>query len=148
MINIELISTIVGVFIGLGALLAGIGFAYAQFVSGGDKYKDNLIETLKESISTLEEKNKKQVEERTVLISSHQAQLTQLTKDFSELKGRFEEQAKTTEQYRELLQGRDPQMLETLHEIKGFMKSMSIDSKENQTRNKKIDKENKKSTRK
>ena len=39
-----------GGFAGIGALMAGIGFAYAQFKSGGSKAKDELIATYKETI--------------------------------------------------------------------------------------------------
>lgn len=108
MIDIQLISIIVGIFIGLGTLVAGIGFAYAQFKTGGDKAKDDLIKTLRDTATAEKAERERLASERTELITSHQLQLTQLNKDFSELKGRFDEQTKRAQEYKELLQGRDP----------------------------------------
>jgi len=119
--NLELISIIIGICIGAGALFVGVGYAYSQWKAGGDKYKDNLIDTLKESVSVLEEKNKRLSEEKSLLIQSHQQQLTDLTRQFSEMKGRFEEQQKTNEQYKLLLQGRDPEQAKIMLEIRDFL---------------------------
>ncbi len=118
MLDVQLISTIVGISIGLGTLIAGMGYAYSQYKTGGDKYKDSLIETLKESIAVLEEKNKKQSEERSMLLVSHQKQLTELTTNLGILQGRFDELSKKAEEYKMILQGRDPEQLKMLTEIK------------------------------
>jgi hypothetical protein len=123
--DIQTVSVIVGVFMGLGTFIAGTGFAYAQYKAGGDKYKDSLIDTLKEAITLEQDKNKRLSEERTELIASHQQQITSLTKDFAELKGRFDEQAKKAEEYKALLQGRDPEQQE-------FMRVVLAEIKKNQ----------------
>lgn len=106
--SIELISVIIGAFIGLGSLIAGCGFAYAQFKTGSDRAKDDLIGTLRSTAEAEKAEKERLSQERTELINSHQAQLTQLNKDFSELKGRFDEQTKRASEYKEILQGRDP----------------------------------------
>ena len=116
--NLELISAIIGVSIGIGAITIAIGYAYAQFKSGGDKYKDNLIDTLKESVAVLEAKNKQQAEERTQLLTSHQVQLTDLNKELGILQGRFDEQTRQLEAYKTLLQGRDPEQIKIMTEIR------------------------------
>lgn len=111
MIDIQTISIIVGIFIGLGTLIAGSGFAYAQFKSGGDKYKDNLIETLKETALAEKAEKERLAIEKNQLMVSHQEQLTQLNKDLAELRGRFDEQSKKVKEYQDILQGKDPGQL-------------------------------------
>lgn len=108
MINIELISVIVGVFIGLGTLVAGCGFAYAQFKTGSDKAKDDLITTLRATADAEKAEKERLAAERTELVNSHQLQLTQLNKDIAELRGRFDEVQKRANEYKEILQGKDP----------------------------------------
>lgn len=120
--DIQTASMVVGILIGLGTLIAGIGFAYAQFKSGGDKYKDNLIDTLKESVAILEDKNKKQSEERTLLINSHQSQLTQMAKEIGELRGQLHVYQEKSRDYKEILQGRDPEQTALLKEIRELLK--------------------------
>ena len=122
MIDIETISIIVGIFVGLSTLIAGSGFAYAQYKTGGDKAKDDLIETLKDTAIAEKSEKERLATEKAELFISHQQQITQLTKELSELKGRFEEQNKKTEEYKELLQGKDPKQLEYMKEMKEMAK--------------------------
>src|SRR3990167_2687027 len=124
-----LISALIGISVGLGTLIAGIGFAYAQFKSGGDKYKDNLIDTLKESVAILEEKTRKQSEEKSLLVTSHQTQLTELSKSLGVLKGRFDEQTRQIEMYKQLLQGRDPEQTKVLQEVHDLLTKINKNSK-------------------
>jgi hypothetical protein len=107
-IDFSLISVIIGIFVGLGTLIAGCGFAYAQFKTGGDKAKDDLIETLRATAEAEKAEKTRLASEKTELIASHQVQITQLSKDISELKGRFDETQKRANEYKEILQGRDP----------------------------------------
>lgn len=124
-----LISALIGISVGLGTLIAGIGFAYAQFKSGGDKYKDNLIDTLKESVAILEEKTRKQSEEKSLLVTSHQTQLTELSKSLGVLQGRFDEQTRQIEMYKQLLQGRDPEQTKVLQEVHDLLTKINKNSK-------------------
>ena len=118
MLNPQIISTIVGFFAGLGICVAGCGYAYSSWKSGKNKYKDELIIDLKATITIKENEIIRLNEERTVLITSHQEQLTKLRTELSELKGRFDEQKEKLEDYKAIFENRDPQTLETLKEIK------------------------------
>lgn len=117
----QIISIIVGIFLGLGTLIAGIGYAYAQFKRGGDQADDRLISSQKEYIAVLEEKNKKLSEEKNQLIISHQAQLTDLNKAMGVLQGRLDEQTKVMNEYKAILQGRDPEHANMLKETKQLL---------------------------
>jgi len=108
MIDLELISLIVGVFTGLGVLIAGIGFSYAQFKSGGDKAKDDLIDTLKETAVVEREKAARLATEKVTLVDSHQTQINQLTEKIGKLQGLYEASEQSKKEYLAILQGRDP----------------------------------------
>ena len=139
MINIDIISVILGSVGSLGLLSAGIGYGWGQFKRGGDEVDSKLIVQQKEYIVALEDKNAKQTAERTNLINSHQVQLTDLNKQLGILQGRLDEQGKKLEEYKSLLEGRDPQMISALREIREFMKTLADDSGSNRKRNFKID---------
>lgn len=110
---------------GLGAIVVSIGYLYSQIKLGGDKYKDSLIETLKESLSVQEDRNKKLSDEKNQLIVSHQAQLTQLTKELGELKGAFLAEQKRAAEYKDLLLQKDPQQMQILKEVKDLLKTLA-----------------------
>lgn len=139
MINIETVSTLIGVFAGAGVLFAGVGFAYAQYKRGGSEADSKTIASLKEYIDTLEEKNKRLTEEKSQLINSHQTQLTELNKAIGVLQGRFDEQTRQLEIYKQLIQGRDPEHMQVLKEIKEALQRLDDKSENNQDRNKGID---------
>lgn len=93
---------------GLGVFAASIGWVFVQFRSGGVKAKDDLIATLKEALLVETDKNKKLVEERTQLITSHQEQINVLNKQMGVLEGKLDSAEKKIDEYKELLQGRNP----------------------------------------
>lgn len=127
----QAISVIIGIFIGLGTLIAGIGFAYAQYKTGGDRYKDNLIDTLKDTAEVERSERERLTKEKTELLISHQGQINELTKQLSELKGRFDEQVKKANEYQALILNRDPILQETLQEIRAFLKTLTEQSNDN-----------------
>ena len=159
MIDFQPISVIIGVFIGLGTLIAGSGFAYAQFRSGGDKAKDDLINTLKESVDVERAKSTRLMDEKAVLVNSHQIQINELNSKIGKLQGLWEASEASKKEYLAILQGRDPAqqkfmeivlkqidenaktapkameyMTETtkiLMEIRTFMENLNDSSKEN-----------------
>lgn len=139
MIDVQMISVIVGMFLGLGAMIAGCGYAYAQYKSGGEKYKDSLIETLKETADAERQERERLAKEKTELLLNHQQQITQLTKDQSELKGRLDEQSKKADEYKALLLGRDPELQKILSEIRSYLRTLTEQSNINQNRNEGID---------
>lgn len=140
MLDTLTVSTIFGFFAGIGILVAGSGYAYAQYKRGGSDADVKTIISLREYIETLEDKNKRLSEEKSQLINSHQVQITELTKNMGVLQGRFDEQAKQVEMYTKILQGRDPEMMAVLGEIKELLKRLDIKSLVNQKRNESIDK--------
>lgn len=107
-IDFSLISVIIGIFVGLGTLIAGCGFAYAQFKTGGDKAKDDLIGTLKESLTVEKEKNVSLENEKVSLIDSHQKQINALNERMGKLQGLYEAAEASKKEYLAVLQGRDP----------------------------------------
>lgn len=116
--NIQIISIIIGILGGLGILIAGLGYAYSSWVNGSNKYKEELISDLKNTVEAKTNEIKQLTDERAVLICSHQEQITKLQKDLSELTGRFEEQSKKLMEYKTLLENRDPETLAALKDIK------------------------------
>jgi len=118
MLNIQTISTIVGIFIGLGAMIGGCGYGYSSWKNGNNKYKDETISDLKIAIETKEKEISRLNEEKTILILSHQKQITEIQKELSELQGAFKEQSKKLGEYRSILENRNPELLGMLTEIK------------------------------
>lgn len=107
-IDLSIISVIIGIFVGLGTLIAGCGFAYAQFKTGGDKAKDDLIETLKETATAEKAEKERLAEEKVTLVNSHQQQLNDLNNKIGELTGLYKAAEQSRQEYLKILQGRDP----------------------------------------
>ena len=108
---------IFGGFAGLGVLAAGIGFAYAQLKSGGNKAKDDLISTLKETIVVEKEKVERLAEEKQTLIISHQQQINELSAKIGKLQGLHEANEKKIQEYVTILQGRSPEQRKFMDEM-------------------------------
>jgi len=139
MINLDYLSIVIGTFAGLGTFIAGIGFAYAQFKSGGEKAKDDLIETLKETALVDREKATRLAEEKAIIVDSHQGQINELSNRIGKLQGLYEASEVSKKEYLAILQGRDPQqkafMKETtkiLVEVRTFIEKLNKDSNANQ----------------
>lgn len=114
---------------GLGLLLAGTGFAYAQFKQGGSKAKDDLIDTLKETAMVERDKASRLAEEKQILIKNHQDQINELNKQIGVLQGRADANEKKMNEYLEILKGQSPQQItfmkqttEILDKIASYMK--------------------------
>lgn len=108
MIDLQLISIIIGIFAGLGTLIAGSGFAYAQFKTGGDKAKDDLIQTLRDTATAERVEKERLAEEKITLVNSHQTQINQLNERIGKLQGLYEASEQSKKDYLAILQGRDP----------------------------------------
>jgi TolA-binding protein len=117
MLNVQIISILVGFLGGVGLLIGGCGYAYSSWQQGKDKYKDNLIADLKLTISQREADISQLNQDKTLLITSHQTQLTEMQKELSELQGKFSEQSKKLEEYRTILENRDPKTIKMLENI-------------------------------
>lgn len=125
MINVAILSQIIGFFAGIGIMVAGCGYAYSAWKNGKNKYKDELIVDLKASLETKEKIITELNQEKTTLIISHQEQLTKLQKEMSALEARFEEQGKLIVEYKSILEGRDPATLKMLNDIKTGIDSLN-----------------------
>lgn len=97
-LNAGIISTIVGIFIGIGALAVGIGFAYSQIKLGNGKAKDDLIDTLQKSLQAEKER-----------AEDLQEQINTMRQDIGKLQGLHEANEKKIDEYRSILQGRSPE---------------------------------------
>lgn len=131
-LNLQLISTIVGIFMGLGALIAGVGFAYSQFKTGGDKAKNDLIDTLKEQAIAEREKASRLAEEKVTLVDSHQTQINQLNERIGKLQGLYEASEQSRQEYLKILQGRDPAQQKFIENQSKFMEVVMKQIEENQ----------------
>lgn len=107
-IDLSIISVIVGIFVGLGTLIAGCGFAYAQFKSGGDKAKDDLIQTLRDTATAERIEKERLAGEKVTLVNSHQTQINALNERIGKLQGLYEASEANKKEYLAILQGRDP----------------------------------------
>ena len=136
---------------GIGALAAGIGFAYSQFRSGANQAKDDLIETLRDTALAEKVEKDRLAAEKTNIITSHQTQLNELNNKIGKLQGLYEANEKEKANYLQILQGRNPEQVkfmeyvttvsgesakymketsEILVELKTFMKELNDRHKE------------------
>lgn len=97
---------------GIGALMAGLGFAFAQFKAGGNKAKDELIATLKETAVAEREKAAQLAQEKNIIIASHQTQINSLNEKIGKLQGLYEAAEQRNKEYLSILQGRAPEQTE------------------------------------
>ena len=118
MLNIQIISTLIGIFAGIGLMVGGCGYAYSTWKSGKNKYKDELIVDLKATIASKEEQLQKLQLEKGTLIKSHQEQITELQKQLQELQIIVGVQKSKLEEYTSILENRDPKTLALLTDIK------------------------------
>ncbi len=102
---------------GVGILMAGAGFAWAQFKSGASKAKDDLIDTYKETVEADSKKISILTSEKTTLITDHQKQINEMNVQLGKLQGLQEANEKKIEEYLSILQGRNPEQVQ-------FMKFM------------------------
>lgn len=129
----ELLNTFSSGLIGVGALAAGFGFAYAQFRSGGSKAKDDLIATLKETATVERDKASRLADEKTTLIKSHQEQLNELNKQIGILQGKADANEKKMNEYLDILKGRSPEQdafMKFVTEVSGESAKYMRDSSE------------------
>lgn len=124
---------IFGGFAGIGVLAVCIGFAYTQFKSGAGKAKDDLVETLKESLSVERDKVKMLTEEKNTLIVSHQQQLNAMNEKIGKLQGLYEASEKRNKEYLEILQGRSPEQTQFMELMTKTSRDASIYMRETST---------------
>lgn len=166
--------SIFGGLAGIGALAAGIGFAYSQFRSGASKAKDDLIQTLRDTAIAEKVEKERLAAENTKITNLHQIQINSLNEKLGKLQGLYEASESSKKEYLAILQGRDPaqqkfmelltnaamannkQILEgqkymtettkILVEIRTFMKNLNDRANETRDWHKKIDTATKKET--
>lgn len=102
---------------GIGVLAAGIGFAYAQFKSGANKAKDDLIQTLKETATVEKEKAEGLAAEKITLVNSHQEQINELNNKLGKLQGLYEASETSKKEYLNILQGRSPEQVKFMEYV-------------------------------
>lgn len=109
---------------GFGVAAAGIGIAYAQFKSGANKAKDDLISTLKETALVERQKAERLAGEKATIMSSHQIQINELNKQIGILQGTLQATDKKLQEYTDILQGRSPEQTQFME----FMTQVAKDS--------------------
>lgn len=131
--SIDFAQSILAILLGIGGLLAGLGFSFAQFKQGGNKAKDDLISTLKQEADAQKEKASRLAQEKIVMTNEHQRQISELQKDVAKLTGLYEASEKSKQEYLLILQGRNPEQqafMETQQRFSEFLtKAVSDGSK-------------------
>lgn len=125
-IDLAVMSTVIGLLAGAGALIAGIGFAYAQFMTGTNKAKDDLIQTLRDAAEAEKGKAERLAVDKNLLTTSHQQQINELNEKIGKLQGLYEASEANKQEYLKILQGRDPQQQEFMKKTLAILESMQI----------------------
>lgn len=113
--------------------MAGLGFAYSQFKAGGGKAKDELITTLKETVTIERDKGSRLAEEKNMLIASHQTQINTLNEKIGKLQGLYESAEQRNKEYLSILQGRSPEQIKFMDYITKVADQNTIYMKESTT---------------
>lgn len=116
--DFTIISVTIAVCGGIFSIVGTFVLAVSTWRNGSNKIKDGIISDLKTAVEVKTEEVTRLNEEKSLLIASHQLQLTQMQKEITEFKTRLEETNKRLEDYKALLTNRDPKTLEMLTEIK------------------------------
>lgn len=111
------------------------GYLYSQFKFGSRGVAKEVIETYKLRQDQLE-----------LLLKEAQAQITQLSLDLASMKGQLIEKDKKLEEFTQIFQGKSPELVQILKEIRDFMKKLAEQSTTNENRNVQIDQTTKKET--
>lgn len=106
---LEQLFSSLGGMAGVGILAGGLGVAYSQFKSGGNKAKDELIATLKETAIAEKVRAERLAAEKVTLLDSHQKQINELNNQLGKLQGLYESAEKRNREMMEILQGRSPE---------------------------------------
>lgn len=99
----------------VGALAAGLGYAYGQFFGGKKKQTADdmasntaLIQGLQAQINAFKELNETQRKEHRDEVEKLRTAATKLTGELGELRGQLKEKESKLAEYKEIFQGRDP----------------------------------------
>jgi len=114
----------------LGFILLFSGYLFAQFRFGGRDVTKEVIATYKVRQDQLE-----------ALLKEAQERITQLGLDLATMQGQLLEKDKKLEEFTKIFQGKSPELVEILKEIKDFMKKLSEQINTNEKRNQVIDKD-------
>ena len=125
MLDFKLISTIVGLFAGIGIMVGGCGYTYSTWKNGKNKYKDEFIADLKQALAIEKEKVESLNSEKSKLITEHQEKLADLQKQLTELQVIVGVQKAKLDEYTSILENRDPQTLKLLTDIKTGIDSLN-----------------------
>lgn len=96
-------SEVLQFFLGLGALVVGLGYSWGQFKQSRNKSSLDTVNLLKEQIDAMEGK-----------ISNQNSLVVNLTGQVQKLKDLVQIKDKKLEEVLQILQGRDPQTAETM----------------------------------
>jgi hypothetical protein len=127
---------------GIGALSAGLGICIAQVKTAYSKEnlksKDDLIDTLNETIVAEKGRAERLADEKLALDIRNSKQINDLNREIGELKGLYQASELSKKEYLAILQGRSPEqikfmteVLSILEEIRRFMND--INSKQART---------------
>lgn len=114
-----------------GVLLGGAGYAYEKFTGGRTKKASeqtvantDLIKGLQTQLDAIDTLMKRQQGEHKQEMDAMRSENTRLTGEVGELRGQLKEKEHKLSEYKEIFQGRNPQIEDTLKMIAEFMGSL------------------------
>lgn len=130
----------------IGFIFLGIGTFYMQFRAGGKGVSSEVISTYREQVAQLKEEIAAEGAGREADKHSLKNEIQVLSLKLATLQGQMIEKDKKIAELTNIFQGRDPELLKILTEIRDFMKTLTnqsstiaVRSKTNEVRNELID---------
>ncbi len=120
-----------------------LGYLFTQFKFGGKGVAKEVIDTYRERQTQLEEQLKLAQEMTTKVTNDLKNEVQALRLDLASMQGQLIEKDKKLQEFTEIFQGKSPELIQILAEIRDFMKKLSTQSTTNQDRNVAIDKSTK-----
>jgi len=111
-----------------GFIIMTAGYLYSQFKLGGKGVTSEIITTYKIRQDQLE-----------ALLKEATVQITQLRLDLATMQGQMVEKDIKLKEFTEIFQGKSPELIQILVEIRDFMKRLESQGSINAKRNRKID---------
>jgi len=123
----------------LGFIFLGIGYIFVQFRTGGKGVAKEVIDTYKTQVDQLRQELIEAKTDYFKQLDGLKTEITNLNLKLANIEGQLIEKDKKIAELITIFQGRDPELVQILRDIKDFMKKLEGQSKTNQTRNEKID---------
>jgi len=123
----------------LGFIIMISGYFFTQFKFGGKGVAKEVIDAYKIQVDQLRQELIEAKTEYFKQLDGLKTEITNLNLKLANIEGQLIEKDKKIAELTTIFQGRDPELVQILREIRDFMKRIEDQSRTNQTRNDKID---------